>query len=165
MGLWEAGGTQGAAVPPCLHPKLPGSVAGEPAVVRVWLCPLHRVGFNFAVGPNSLRRSPPTEILLQIWEQSVAVSFPSHGPDTQFAVAGGDPWAWGWKGGLSFSSLLCSLQGQLFSPFPAVYFQASGAPATPEKLVNVLVAPCLVCNKSMVLRSSGAGSHAVVSLA
>lgn len=59
----------------------------------------------------------------------------------------------------------CSLQGQLFSPFPAVYFQASGAPATPEKLVNVLVAPCLVCNKSMVLRSSGAGSHAVVSLA
>lgn len=104
-GPWEAGGTQGA-VPPCLHPKLPGSVAGEPAAVRAWPCPLHRAGWNFAVGPNSLRRSPPTEILLQIWEQSVAVSFPSHGPDTRLAAAGGDPWVWGWEGGLSLSSLL-----------------------------------------------------------
>lgn len=91
VGGWREQG----AVPPCLHPKLPGSVAGEPAVVRAWLCPLHRAGSNFAVGPNSLRRSPPTEILLQIWEQSVAVSFPSHEPDTQFAVAGGDPRVWG----------------------------------------------------------------------
>lgn len=105
VGLWEAGGMQGA-VPPCLHPQLPGSVAGEPAVVRAWLCPLHRAGSNFAAGPNSLWRSPPTEILLQIGEQSMSVSFPSHGPDTQLAVAGGDPWVWGWEGGLSLSSLL-----------------------------------------------------------
>lgn len=64
------------------------------------------LGRNFAFGPNSLRRSPPTEILLQIWEQSVSVSFPSHGPDTQCAVAGGDPWVWGWEGGLNLSPLL-----------------------------------------------------------
>lgn len=80
----------------------------------------------------------------------MAVSFPS-----LFAVAGGDLWVWG--------SLPCC--PGVFPPFPAMCFQVSGAPATPEKLVNVLVAPCLVCYKSLVLRCSGAGSHGVVSLA
>lgn len=97
----------------------------------------------------------------------MSVSFPSHGPDTQFAVAGGDLWVWGWKGGLRLSSLLSG--GVLFRDscsLPSLLCISSfGAPATPEKLVNVLVAPCLVCNKSLVPRSSGAGSHGVVSLA
>lgn len=62
--------------------------------------------------------------------------------------------------GLGLSSLLSRGVPSLLC-----YFQVSGAPATPEKLVNVLVAPCLVCYKSLVLRCSGAGSHGVVSLA
>lgn len=34
-----------------------------------------------------------------------------------------------------------SLQGELLPASPAVYFQVSGAPDTPEKLVNLLACP------------------------
>lgn len=80
VGGW--GGTGSSPTLPAS--RLPGSITGEPraglAVVRAWLRPLCRAGSNFAVRPNDLQRSPPTEILLRIWDQSVSVSFPSHGP-------------------------------------------------------------------------------------
>lgn len=80
VGGWGSAGNS----PTLPASQLPGSVTGEPraglAVVRAWLRQLCRAGSNFAVGPNDLQRSPPTEILLQIWDQSVSVSFPSHGP-------------------------------------------------------------------------------------